>query len=56
MKRFKIILGVLFILSVGYAYYEEPEFLYEMTAIPNTLAGLILIVDGILESKGKKII
>lgn len=54
MKILKILLGILFIATVGYAYYKIPQWLFEGTAISNTLAGLVLIVDGILLFKKKK--
>lgn len=53
MKRLNILVGILFLLTVVYAYYQIPERLYEFTAISNTSAGLFLIAEGILSAKGK---
>lgn len=53
MKKAKIIIGILFLVSVAYSYYKIPQWLIEGTAISNTLAGIILIIDGILLHKNK---
>ena len=52
MKKAKIIIEILFLVSVAYSYYKIPQWL---TAISNTLAGIILIIDGILLHKNKNV-
>ena len=55
MKLYKIILGVLFLASVAYAYHDVPQYLYEGTAVSNTLAGFLLIADGALSGRKKRV-
>lgn len=55
MKKAKIIIGILFLVTVAYSYYKIPQWLIEGTAISNTLAGIILIIDGILLHKNKNV-
>lgn len=55
MGKFKIVLGSLFLISVLYAYGPQPLCLEELTATSNTLAGIVLIIDGILELRDRKI-
>ena len=55
MKYLKIVLGILFIASVVYSYYEIPQYLIEGTCVSNSLGGILLIVDGILEFKNKRV-
>lgn len=44
----KILIGILMITSVLIGYIPHPEYIVELTCISNTLGGLLLIADGIL--------
>lgn len=55
MKYLKIVLGILFIASVIYSYYAIPQYLVEGTCVSNTLGGILLIIEGILEFRGKRV-
>ncbi len=55
MKYIKIVLGILFIVAVIYSYYEIPQYLVEGTCVSNTLGGVLLIIDGVLEFKDKRV-
>lgn len=55
MKKLKVLIGVYFLFSVVYSYYKIPEWLIEGTAVSNTLAGLVLISDGMLMHKGRRV-
>lgn len=52
----KIVLGVIFIVTVLIGYIPQPQYLVEMTCISNTFAGILFIADGILGMKSKKAI
>ncbi len=55
MKYIKIVLGIFFIVAVIYSYYEIPQYLVEGTCVSNTLGGVLLIIDGILGFKNKRV-
>jgi hypothetical protein len=55
VKYIKIVLGILFIVAVIYSYYEIPQYLVEGTCVSNTLGGVLLIIDGILGFKNKRV-
>lgn len=44
----KVTVGLLILITVVIGYYPMPQYCVEMTCISNTLSGLLLIVDGIL--------
>ena len=44
----KISVGMLMIITVLIGYIPQPEYLVELTCISNTLGGLLLLADGIL--------
>lgn len=50
----KIVAGLMMIASVLIGYIPQPEYLVELTCVSNTLAGLLLLADGILEITKKK--
>lgn len=50
----KIMTGLFMIAVVLIGYIPQPEYLIELTCISNTLGGLLLLVDGILNIKNKK--
>ena len=55
-NKWKILIGFLFIASVIYSYYDYTEWMFiEGTGISNLLAGIILIIDGILLYKNKRV-
>lgn len=52
----KIIIGLFMITTVIIGYLPEPEYIFEITCIANTLGGILLIIDGIISIlKGAKI-
>ena len=55
MKYIKIVLGILIIVAVIFSYYEIPQYLVEGTCVSNTLGGVLLIIDGILGFKNKRV-
>lgn len=50
----KIAVGLLMIIVVLIGYIPQPEYLIELTCISNTLGGLLLLADGILNITKKK--
>lgn len=50
----KIAVGLLMIASVLIGYIPQPEYLVELTCVSNTLGGLLLLIDGILNIIKKK--
>lgn len=50
----KIAVGLLMIIAVIIGYMPQPEYLVELTCISNTLGGLLLLSDGILNMTKKK--
>lgn len=50
----KIVAGLLMIAVVLIGYIPQPEYLVELTCISNTLGGLLLLADGILNIAKKK--
>lgn len=50
----KIVTGLFMIAVVLIGYIPQPEYLVEMTCVSNTLGGLLLLADGILHIKNKK--
>lgn len=50
----KITLGVLMVLCVFIGYIPQPEYLIELTCMSNTIGGLLLLADGILNITKKK--
>ena len=44
----KIIIGLFMIITVFIGYLPEPEYIFELTCISNTLGGILLITDGII--------
>ena len=51
----KILIGLMMVASVIIGYIPEPELIVEFTCISNTIGGLLLIIDGILNFKGKSL-
>ncbi len=51
----KIVLGVLMPVAALIGYLPEPELLVEFSCISNVVTGILLIIDGILNLKDKKI-
>lgn len=52
---FKIVFGILMPIMVFIGYLPEPELLVEFTCISNAVTGILLITDGILNLKDKKL-
>lgn len=50
----KITVGLLMLVNVLIGYIPQPEYLVELTCVSNTLGGLLLLVDGILDVIKKK--
>lgn len=50
----KIVVGLWMIANVLIGYIPQPEYLIELTCISNTLGGLLLLTDGILNITKKK--
>lgn len=50
----KIVTGLFMITVVLIGYIPQPEYLVELTCVSNTLGGLLLLADGILHIKNKK--
>lgn len=50
----KIVVGLLMIVVVLIGYIPQPEYLVELTCVSNTLGGLLLLADGILNITKKK--
>lgn len=50
----KITVGLLMIVVVLIGYIPQPEYLVELTCVSNTLGGLLLLADGILNITKKK--
>lgn len=50
----KITVGLLMIVVALIGYIPQPEYLVELTCVSNTLGGLLLLVDGILNIVKKK--
>lgn len=50
----KIAVGLLMIVNVLIGYIPQPEYLVELTCVSNTLGGLLLLTDGILNVIKKK--
>lgn len=50
----KIAVGLLMIANVLIGYIPQPEYLVELTCVSNTLGGLLLLIDGILNIIKKK--
>lgn len=51
----KIVIGVSMPIAVLIGYLPIPEYLVEFTCISNTLGGILLITDGILNFRGKSV-
>ena len=51
----KIIIGISMPAAVLAGYLPIPEYIVEFTCISNTLGGLLLVADGILNLKGKSV-
>lgn len=51
----KILIGLMMLASVIIGYIPKLELIVEFTCVSNTLAGLLLIIDGILNFKGKSL-
>ena len=51
----KIVVGISMPIAVLIGYLPIPEYLVEFTCISNTLGGLLLVADGILNLNGKSI-
>lgn len=50
----KITVGILMLVNVLIGYIPQPEHLVELTCVLNTLGGLLLLVDGILDAIKKE--
>ena len=50
----KTAVGLLMIVVVLIGYIPQPEYLVELTCVSNTLGGLLLLSDGILDITKKK--
>ena len=51
----KIVVGISMPIAVLIGYLPIPEYLVEFTCISNTLGGLLLVADGILNLNGKSV-
>ena len=51
----KIVIGISMPIAVLIGYLPIPEYLVEFTCISNTLGGLLLVADGILNLRGKSV-
>ena len=51
----KIIIGITMPIAVLIGYLPIPEYLVEFTCFSNTLGGILLITDGILNLRGKQV-
>lgn len=50
----KVVAGLVMIAIVFIGYIPQPEYLVELTCVSNTLGGLLLLTDGILNIAKKK--
>lgn len=50
----KIVAGLLMIVAVFIGYIPQPKYLVELTCVSNTLGGLLLLTDGILNIARKR--
>lgn len=50
----KIAAGLWMVVNVLIGYIPQPEYLVELTCVSNSLGGLLLLADGILNIKKKK--
>ena len=51
----KILTGLFMLVTVAVGYIPIPEYLVEFTCMSNSLGGILLIIDGILNFKDKNI-
>ena len=51
----KILIGIMMLVTVAVGYIPTPEYLVEFTCVSNTLGGILLIIDGILNFKNKSV-
>ena len=51
----KMVIGISMPIAVLIGYLPIPEYLVEFTCISNTLGGLLLVADGVLNLRGKSV-
>ena len=51
----KMVIGISMPIAVLIGYLPIPEYLVEFTCISNTLGGLLLVADGVLNFRGKSV-